>query len=219
VSKPEIILKEINGVLYEPVEYVVIDCPEEYMGVVHQHMGVRKGQLLKLVNHEQGRVRLEFRVPSRGLIGFRNIFLTDTRGTGLMHSVFDGYEPFAGNIASRPTGSLVADRPGKATAYALYHLQPRGVLFISENTEVYEGMIVGEHSRDVDLYVNVTKEKKLTNIRAAGSDEALRLAPPVLMSLEKCIEFIKEDELIEVTPVAIRMCKKNPDKSKLRKGE
>jgi len=219
VSKPEIILKEINGVPYEPVEYVVIDCPEEYMGVVHQHMGVRKGQLLKLVNHEQGRVRLEFRVPSRGLIGFRNIFLTDTRGTGLMHSVFDGYEPFAGNIASRPTGSLVADRPGKATAYALYHLQPRGVLFISENTEVYEGMIVGEHSRDLDLYVNVTKEKKLTNIRAAGSDEALRLAPPVLMSLEKCIEFIKEDELIEVTPVAIRMCKKNPDKSKLRKGE
>jgi len=219
VSKPEIILKEINGVLYEPVEYVVIDCPEEYMGVVHQHMGIRKGQLLKLVNHEQGRVRLEFRVPSRGLIGFRNIFLTDTRGTGLMHSVFDGYEPFAGNISSRPTGSLVADRPGKATVYALYHLQPRGILFISENTEVYEGMIVGEHSRDVDLYVNVTKEKKLTNIRAAGSDDALRLAPPVLMSLEKCIEFIKEDELIEVTPVAIRMCKKNPDKSKLKKGE
>ncbi len=219
VSKPEIILKEINGVLYEPMEYVVIDCPEEYMGVVHQHMGIRKGQLLKLVNHEQGRIRLEFRVPSRGLIGFRNIFLTDTRGTGLMHSVFDGYEPFAGSIASRPTGSLVADRPGKATAYALYHLQPRGVLFISENTEVYEGMIVGEHSRDVDLYVNVTKEKKLTNIRAAGADEALRLAPPVLMSLEKCIEFIKEDELIEVTPVAIRMCKKNPEKSKLKKGE
>lgn len=219
VSKPEIILKEIDGKLHEPMEYVVIDCPEEYMGVVHQQMGMRRGNLLKMVNHEQGRVRLEFRVPSRGLIGFRSIFLTDTRGTGIMHSVFDGYEPFTGTITQRPTGALVADRPGKATTYALYHLQPRGVLFISEGTEVYEGMIVGENSRDVDLYVNVTKEKKLTNMRASGSDEALRLAPPQVMSLEKCIEFIKDDELIEVTPLAIRMCKKNPDKSRLKKGE
>lgn len=208
VSKPEIIMKEIDGKLYEPMEYVVIDCPEEFMGVVHQQMGIRKGQLLKMVNHEQGRVRLEFRVPARGLIGFRGIFLTDTRGTGLIHHVFDGYEQYTGAIVSRTTGALVADRPGKATAYALFHLQPRGTLFIAENTEVYEGMIVGENSRDVDLYVNVTKEKKLTNMRASGSDEALRLAPPVIMSLEKCIEFIKEDELIEVTPVAIRMCKK-----------
>lgn len=219
VSKPEIIIKEIDGKLYEPMEYVVIDCPEEYMGVVHQQMGIRKGNLLKMINHEQGRVRMEFRVPSRGLIGFRSVFLTDTRGTGIMHSVFDGYELFTGKITQRPTGALVADRPGKATTYALYHLQPRGVLFISENTEVYEGMIVGENSRDVDLYVNVTKEKKLTNIRASGSDEALRLAPPQVMSLEKCIEFIKDDELIEITPLAIRMCKKNPDKSRLKKGE
>ncbi len=219
VSKPEIIIKEIDGRLYEPMEYVVIDCPEEYMGVVHQQMGIRRGNLLKMVNHEQGRVRLEFRVPSRGLIGFRNIFLTDTRGTGIMHSVFDGYEPYSGKITQRPTGTLVADRPGRATVYALYHLQPRGILFISENTEVYEGMIVGENSREVDLYVNVTKEKKLTNIRASGSDEALRLTPPQIMSLEKCIEFIKDDELIEVTPVAIRMCKKNPDRSRLKRGE
>lgn len=219
VSKPEIILKEIDGKVYEPFEYVVIDCPGDFMGTINQKMGIRRGILMKVINHEQGRVRMEFRVPARGLIGFRSEFLTDTRGTGIMHHIFDGYEPFSGNITSRQTGALVADRPGKATTYALYHLQPRGILFISENTEVYEGMIVGENSREVDLYVNVTKEKKLTNMRASGSDEALKLIPPVLMSLEKCIEFIKEDELVEVTPVSIRMCKKLLDKSKIKRGE
>ncbi len=219
VSKPEIILKEINGKIHEPFEYLVIDCPADFMGIINQKMGIRRGILMKVINHEQGRVRMEFRVPARGLIGFRSEFLTDTRGTGIMHHVFDGYEPFSGNITSRQTGVLVADRPGKATTYALYHLQPRGVLFISENTEVYEGMIVGENSREVDLYVNVTKEKKLTNMRASGSDEALKLIPPVLMSLEKCIEFIKEDELVEVTPLSIRMCKKILDRSKLKRGE
>ncbi len=210
VGRPEIVFKEIDGIVCEPYEYLVIDCPEEFMGVVNQKMGIRRGVLIKMVNHEQGRIRMEFRIPSRGLIGFRNEFLTDTRGTGIMHSVFDGYEPQTGSIQSRKTGSLVADRDGRSTTYALYNLQPRGILFIRENTEVYAGMIVGENSKDVDLYVNVTKEKKLTNIRAAGSDENLRLAPPQIMSLEKSIEFIKEDELIDVTPLNIRMCKKNP---------
>lgn len=219
VSKPEIILKEINGKLHEPFEYLVIDCPGDFMGTINQKMGIRRGILMKVVNHEQGRVRMEFRVPARGLIGFRSEFLTDTRGMGIMHHIFDGYEPFTGNISSRQTGALVADRPGKATTYALFHLQPRGILFISENTEVYEGMIVGENSREVDLYVNVTKEKKLTNMRASGSDEALKLVPPALMSLEKCIEFIKEDELVEVTPLSIRMCKKILDRSKIKRGE
>ena len=219
VSKPEIILKEINGKLHEPFEYLVIDCPGDFMGTINQKMGIRRGILMKVVNHEQGRVRMEFRVPARGLIGFRSEFLTDTRGMGIMHHIFDGYEPFSGNITSRQTGALVADRPGKATTYALFHLQPRGILFISENTEVYEGMSVGENSREVDLYVNVTKEKKLTNMRASGSDETLKLVPPALMSLEKCIEFIKEDELVEVTPLAIRMCKKILDRSKIKRGE
>ncbi|MCX7991256.1 MAG: translational GTPase TypA [Proteobacteria bacterium] len=210
VGRPEIVFREIGGKTYEPYEYLVIDCPEEYMGVINQKMGIRRGILLKVVNHEQGRIRMEFRIPSRGLIGFRTEFLTDTRGTGIMHNVFDGYELQTGTIQSRKTGALVADRDGKATTYALYNLQPRGTLFIRENTEVYAGMIVGENSKEVDLYVNVTKEKKLTNIRAAGSDEALRLAPPQIMSLERAIEFIKEDELIDVTPANIRMCKKNP---------
>lgn len=219
VSKPEIILKELNGELHEPYEYLVIDCPSDFMGTVNQLLGIRRGILIKVVNHELGRIRMEFRVPSRGLIGFRNEFLTATRGTGILHHTFDGYEPFAGHFSSRPTGALVADRPGKATTYALFHLQPRGTLFITENTEVYEGMIVGEHNREFDLYVNVTKEKKLTNIRAAGSDDALKLVPPTIMSLERCIDFIKEDELVEVTPLSIRMCKKNVDKSKIRRGE
>ncbi len=210
VGRPEIVFKEINGIVCEPYEYLVIDCPEEFMGVVNQKMGIRRAVLIKVINHEQGRIRMEFRIPSRGLIGFRNEFLTDTKGTGIMHSVFDSYEPQSGTIQSRKTGALVADRDGKSTTYALYNLQPRGVLFIRENIDVYAGMIVGENSKDVDLYVNVTKEKKLTNMRAAGSDENLRLAPPQIMSLERSIEFIKEDELIDVTPLNIRMCKKNP---------
>jgi GTP-binding protein len=186
----------------------VIDIPEEFVGVVTQQTGMRKGRMLKMQNNGHGRVRLEFRIPSRGLIGFRSQFLTDTKGTGLLNHLFDGYEPWFGPLSKRKTGTLVADRPGKATTYALNHLQPRGVLFIRENTSVYEGMIIGENTRDNDLDVNVTKEKKLTNMRAAGSDELIQLIPPTIMNLEQAIEFIREDELIEITPQSIRLRKK-----------
>jgi GTP-binding protein len=208
VSMPEIITRNINGVLHEPMEVLVIDVPEEYIGVVTQQAGMRRGRMQKMQNNGYGRVRLEFRIPSRGLIGFRSQFLTDTRGTGLLNHLFDGYEPWQGAISKRQTGALVADRSGKSTIYALFHLQPRGVLFIKENTSVYEGMIIGENARENDLDVNVIKEKKLTNIRAANADEALQLIPPRIMSLEQAIEFIKEDELVEVTPESIRLRKK-----------
>jgi GTP-binding protein len=208
VSMPEIITREANGVIQEPMEVLVIDVPEEYVGVVTQQVGMRRGKMQKMQNNGYGRVRLEFRIPSRGLIGFRSQFLTDTRGTGLLNHIFDGYEAWQGMITKRETGALVADRPGKSTIYALFHLQPRGTLFIRENTQVYEGMIIGENSRDNDLDVNVIKEKKLTNIRAANADEALQLIPPHIMSLEQAIEFIKEDELVEVTPQSIRLRKK-----------
>ena len=161
-----------------------------------------------MTNHGHGRVRLEFRIPSRGLIGFRSEFLTDTRGTGMLNTIFDGYEPWQGDIPGRTTGAMVADRSGKATAYALFHLQPRGTLFIRPGTEVYEGMIVGQYNRENDLDVNITREKKLTNMRAAGSDEALRLAPPHRMTLDRALEWIDEDELVEVTPSVIRLRKK-----------
>jgi len=208
VSMPEIITRKVDGVLQEPMEVLVIDVPEEYVGVVTQQVGMRRGRMQKMQNNGYGRVRLEFRIPSRGLVGFRSQFLTDTRGTGLLNHLFDGYEPWQGQISKRQTGALVADRAGKTTIYALFHLQPRGTLFIRENTPVYEGMIIGENSRDNDLDVNVIKEKKLTNIRAANADEALQLVPPHLMSLEQAIEFIKEDELVEVTPQSIRLRKK-----------
>jgi GTP-binding protein len=208
VSMPETVTKEIRGALHEPVELLVIDVPEEYVGVVTQQTGMRKGRMQKMQNNGKGRVRLEFEIPSRGLIGFRSQFLTDTRGTGLMNHLFNGYQPWHGPMSKRQTGALVSDRKGKSTSYALYHLQPRGTLFIKENVPVYEGMIIGENSRDNDLDVNVTKEKKLTNIRAAGSDEALQLFPPRLLTLEQSIEFIKEDELVEVTPASIRLRKK-----------
>jgi GTP-binding protein len=159
-------------------------------------------------NNGRGRVRLEFRIPSRGLIGFRSEFLTDTKGTGLMNHLFDGYEPWHGPMSKRQTGALVADRPGRSTTYALFHLQPRGTLFIREGTPVYEGMIIGENSRDSDIDVNVTKEKKLTNIRAASADDALQLIPPRILNLEQAIEFIREDELVEVTPLSVRLRKK-----------
>jgi GTP-binding protein len=219
VSMPEIITKRIDGVLHEPMELLVIDVPEEYVGVVTQQAGMRRGRMQKMQNNGFGRVRLEFRIPSRGLIGFRSQFLTDTRGTGLLNHLFDGYEQWQGAISKRQTGALVADRPGKTTIYALFHLQPRGTLFIRENTTVYEGMIIGENSRDNDLDVNVIKEKKLTNIRASNADEALQLIPPRIMSLEQAIEFIKEDELVEVTPQSIRLRKKalEPNKRKLKK--
>ncbi|RJQ41214.1 MAG: translational GTPase TypA [Nitrospiraceae bacterium] len=214
VSMPETITKTIKGVVHEPMEILVIDVPEEYVGVVTQQVGMRRGKMQKMQNNGYGRVRLEFRIPSRGLIGFRSQFLTDTRGTGLLNHLFDGYEPWQGVITKRQTGALVSDRAGKSTIYALFHLQPRGVLFIKENTAVYEGMIIGENSRDNDLDVNVIKEKKLTNIRASNADEALQLIPPRLMSLEQAIEFIKDDELVEVTPQSIRLRKKVLDVNK-----
>jgi GTP-binding protein len=214
VSMPETITKTIEGVLHEPMELLVIDVPEEYTGVVTQQVGMRKGKMQKMQNNGFGRVRLEFKIPSRGLIGFRSQFLTDTRGTGLLNHLFDGYEPWHGPLTKRQTGALVADRQGTSTTYALFHLQPRGTLFIRENTPVYEGMIIGENSRANDLDVNVIKEKKLTNMRAANADDALQLIPPRIMSLEQAIEFISEDEIVEVTPEAVRVRKKILEASK-----
>ncbi len=208
VAMPETITKTIEDVLHEPMELLVIDVPEEYTGVVTQQVGMRKGKMQKMQNNGFGRVRLEFRIPSRGLIGFRSQFLTDTRGTGLLNHLFDGYEPWHGPLSKRQTGALVADRQGTSTTYALFHLQPRGTLFLRENTPVYEGMIIGENSRANDLDVNVIKEKKLTNMRAANADDALQLIPPKIMSLEQAIEFIKEDEIVEVTPESVRLRKK-----------
>ena len=207
VSMPQTITREVRGILHEPMEHLVIDLPEEFVGVVTQQVGIRRGRMQKMQNNGHGRVRLEFRIPSRGLIGFRSQFLTDTRGTGLLNHIFDGYEPWQGQISKRSTGAIVADRGGRTTTYALHHLQPRGTLFVKENTSVYEGMIVGENSRENDIDVNVTKEKKLTNMRASGADEALQLIPPKILSLEQAIEFIKESELVEVTPKAIRVRK------------
>ena len=214
VAMPETITKTIQDVLHEPMELLVIDVPEEYIGVVTQQIGMRRGKMQKMQNNGFGRVRLEFRIPSRGLIGFRSQFLTDTRGTGLLNHLFDGYEPWHGPIAKRQTGALVADRHGISTTYALFHLQPRGMLFIRENTHVYEGMIIGENSRANDLEVNVIKEKKLTNMRASNADDALQLIPPRIMSLEQAIEFIKEDELVEVTPESVRLRKKRLEANK-----
>ncbi len=208
VSMPETITKEIKGTVHEPIELLVIDIPEAFVGVVTQQVGMRKGKMQKMHNNGKGRVRIEFRIPSRGLIGFRSQFLTDTRGTGLLNHLFDGYEPWHGHMSKRQTGALVADRMGKSTTYALFHLQPRGLLFIKENTPVYEGMIIGENSRDRDMDVNVTKEKKLTNMRASGSDEALQLIPPKLLTLEQSIEFIREEEFVEVTPLSTRLRKR-----------
>ncbi|HMK43334.1 MAG TPA: translational GTPase TypA [Dissulfurispiraceae bacterium] len=214
VSMPETITKEIDGRLHEPMELLVIDVPEEFVGIVTQQIGMRKGRMQKMQNNGHGRVRMEFRIPSRGLIGFRSQFLTDTKGTGLLNHLFDGYEPWHGVMSKRQTGALVADRQGTATIYALFHLQPRGTLFIRENTNVYEGMIIGENARDNDLDVNVTKEKKLTNMRASGADDALMLIPPRPMNLEQALEFIKEDELVEATPHSIRLRKKVLEYSK-----
>jgi GTP-binding protein len=208
VGKPEVITRLVDGKVHEPMEQLVIDCPDDAVGGVTQKVGARKGRMLNLVNHGSGRVRLEFRIPSRGLIGFRTEFLTETRGAGLMNHLFDGWEPWQGEIAHRSAGVLVADRPGKTTAYAIDHLQPRGTLLVGPTEEVYEGMIVGEHARDSDLDVNITKEKKLTNMRASSSDELVRLVPPRRLSLEQALEFIREDELVEVTPKAFRLRKR-----------
>jgi GTP-binding protein len=208
VGKPEILTRTINGKLNEPVELLVIDCPEAFIGVVIEKLGGRKGKMNKMVNHGSGRVRLEFHVPSRGLIGLRSEILTDTRGTAIMNSLFYGYIEWQGEIPSRPTGSLVADRAGRSTGNAIFNLQERGEIFVSPGTEVYEGMIVGENARTKDLDVNIVKEKKLTNMRASTADEAIRLVPPRILNLEQAIEFIRDDEFVEVTPGSIRLRKK-----------
>ena len=208
VGKPEIITKEIDGKVHEPVELLVIDCPEVHLGVVIEKLGARKGKMTKMVNNGSGRVRLEFHIPSRGLIGLRSEILTETRGMAIMNSLFHGYIEWQGEIESRPTGSLVADRPGKTTGYATFNLQERGEIFVAPGTEVYAGMIVGENAREKDLDVNIVKEKKLTNMRASTSDEAIRLVPPKLMNLEQAIEFLRSDEMVEVTPQSIRLRKK-----------
>jgi GTP-binding protein len=208
VSRPDIVTKTVNGVLVEPVEELVIDVPEDHQGVVIAQVGERKGTMTKMVNNGSGRVRLEFRIPARGMIGFRSQFMTDTKGTGIMNHLFAGWEPWHGAIASRSNGVLVADRPGVATSYAIFNLQERGEIFIDPATTVYEGMIIGENSRPADMDVNVTKEKKQTNMRASTADEAIRLVPPRRLGLEQAIEFINDDELVEVTPSSIRLRKR-----------
>ncbi len=209
VSRPEVITKKgENGELLEPIELVVIDIPEEFIGVVTEALGRRRGQMKKMINNGSGRVRLEYEVPSRGLIGFRNEFLTETKGTGLLNTLFLRYDKWQGEMRGRRTGSLVADRMGEATAYALYNLQERGTLFIKPQTKVYEGMIIGENARAIDLDVNAIKEKKLTNMRSSTAEEAMRLVPIKELSLEQALEFIAEDELVEVTPKSIRLRKK-----------
>jgi GTP-binding protein len=208
VSRPEIVTKEHHGQVVEPVEDLVIDVAEEFQGVVIALVGTRRGTMTKMVNHGSGRVRLEFRIPARGLIGFRSQFLTDTKGTGIMNHIFAGWEPWHGAIPSRTTGALVADRAGVATAYAIWNLQERGEIFIDPAEKVYEGMIIGENARANDLDVNVTKEKKQTNMRASTADEAVRLIPARKLGLEQAIEFINDDELVEVTPKSIRLRKR-----------
>jgi GTP-binding protein len=208
VSKPEAITRKVDGTTLEPIEAVVIDCPDEFIGVITEALGRRKGQMTKMVNHGTGRVRLEFEAPSRGLIGFRNEFLTETKGTGLLNTMFLRWGEWQGSMRGRSTGSLVADRTGDTTTYALYNLQERGTLFVRPGTRVYEGMIVGENARAVDLDVNAIKEKKLTNMRASTADEAMRLVPPKELSLEQALEFIADNELVEVTPESIRLRKR-----------
>ncbi|HEU5463509.1 MAG TPA: EF-Tu/IF-2/RF-3 family GTPase, partial [Candidatus Binatia bacterium] len=208
VSKPTVVTRESAGKLHEPIELLVIDIPEEFIGVVSQLLAVRKGKMTKMIHAGSSRVRLEFSVPSRGLIGFRSRFLTDTRGTGIMNALFDGWAPWHGPIQGRSNGAMVADREGPATPYAVFHLQERGIIFIPPGARVYEGMIVGEYSRDVDLNVNICREKKLTNIRAAGRDENIIITPHREMGLEEGIEWIADDELVEVTPQSIRLRKK-----------
>jgi GTP-binding protein len=207
VGKPQVVTRVVDGKVHEPVEKLAIDAPEDYVGVITQLLALRKGRLEQMVNHGTGWVRMEYLVPARGLIGFRTEFLTETRGTGILHHVFDGYEPWHGELGTRPTGSLVADRRGPATSFALLNLQERGQLFVAPGTEVYEGMIVGENARAEDLDVNATKEKKLTNMRSSTADELVRLIPPRLLSLEQALEFIGDDEAVEVTPNHVRLRK------------
>jgi GTP-binding protein len=214
VGKPEIVVRTENGRRLEPLEALVIDCPETFIGIIMETLGSRRGEMTKMVNHHSGRVRMEFRIPSRGLIGLRGQLLTDTRGTALIHSNLEGWTEYAGDMAMRMTGALVADRPGVSTAYAIWNVQERGELFVSPGTEVYEGMILGENAREADMDVNITKEKKQTNMRSSSADEAIRLIPPRELTLEKAIEFISDDEFVEVTPKSIRLRKKVLDAKK-----
>jgi GTP-binding protein len=207
LSKPRVITRPLDGQTVEPKELAVVDIPEKFIGIVTEMMSGRRGKLVKMVNNGFGRVRLEFEIPSRGLIGFRSQFLTDTHGTGILNTLVVGHTPYAGEISGRPNGVLVSDRDGKAVTYAIFHLQPRGTIFVNPNDPVYPGMIVGENSRPQDLWVNMCKEKKLTNIRASGADEALRLIPPRQFTLEQAMEYISDDELVEVTPRSIRLRK------------
>ncbi|MCX7883905.1 MAG: translational GTPase TypA [Caloramator sp.] len=218
VSKPRVILKEIDNKLYEPIEYLTIDVPEDFMGVVMEKLGIRKAEMVNMTSAINGYVRLEFKIPARGLIGYRSEFMTDTKGNGIMNHVFYGYEPFKGEVPERSRGALIAYETGEAVTYGLYNAQERGTLFIGPSTPVYQGMIVGVCSRAEDIDVNVCKKKHVSNMRAAGSDEALRLTPPTEMSLEQCLEFIASDELVEVTPKTIRMRKKILDTA-IRKKE
>src|SRR5262245_13174557 len=208
VARPQVVTRKIDGETHEPIELAVIDAPEQFIGVITEAMGRRKGTMTKMINHGHGRVRMEFEIPSRGLIGFRNEFLTETKGTGLLNTLFLRWGKWQGEMEGLGSGSLVADRPGEATGYAIYNLQERGEIFVKPQTSVYEGMIVGENSRDVDLDVNIIREKKLTNMRASTADEALRLVPVRELTLEQAIEYIADDELVEVTPQSIRMRKK-----------
>jgi len=208
VGKPEIITRQQDGRTLEPMEHLVVDVPEEFIGAVTQKIGPRRGVMTKMVNHGTGRVRLEYRLPSRGLIGYRTEFLTDTRGTGLLNHIFDGWDEWQGEIAHRQNGALVADRTGRTTGYAIDNLQARGTMFLAPGEPVYEGQVVGENSRDNDLDVNITKEKKLTNMRASTADEGIKLTPPRTMNLEQCLEWIREDELLEVTPKSLRLRKR-----------
>src|SRR5262245_894108 len=209
VGKPQIITREEGGQTLEPMEHLVVDIPEDFIGAVTSKLGPRKAQMVKMVNRCTGRVRLEYRIPSRGLIGYRTEFLTDTRGTGLLNHLFDGHAEWQGDIPHRGNGAMVADRPGRTTAYAIDHLQPRGVLFLGPGEAVYEGMVVGENARDNDLDVNITKEKKLTNMRSSTSEEGVRLTPPRIMNLEQSLEWIRADELLEVTPKSLRLRKRH----------
>ena len=213
VGKPQVVTREIDGKLHEPMERLTIDSPEEYLGVITQLMALRKGRMEQMVNHGTGWIRMDYRVPSRGLIGFRTEFLTETRGTGLLHHVFDGYEAWHGELRTRPTGSLVSDRRGVVTSYALFSLQERGTIFVQVGDEVYEGMVIGENSRPEDMDVNCCREKKLTNIRSATADELERLIPPKLLNMEQALEFCREDECIEVTPSTVRVRKVNLDQN------
>jgi GTP-binding protein len=207
VGKPVVVTKMVDGAVHEPVERVSIDVPEDYLGVVTQLLALRKGRLAAMVNHGTGWVRLDYRVPARGLIGFRTEFLTETRGTGILHHLFDGFEPWFGELRTRPTGSLVADRRGPTTTYSLLSLQERGWLFVGPGVEVYEGMVVGENARSEDMDVNPTKERKLTNMRSSTAEELVRLIPPRALSLDQALEFIREDECVEATPSSVRLRK------------